>query len=101
MSIVIFVVRKNIVSNMNARIALFETYGLFGKTVQNVGGIEAFRDTIQHKCPSSSSQLNRNEYKWNIVWKNVLLLILLHLFAIVGIWKLMSPAMWKINVYCK
>lgn len=98
-----FSARVNIGPNMNARISLFETYGLFGKPLQNFNEkyyTEAFPDTLQRKC-TSSSQSDRSGYKWNIVWKNVILLALLHVFAIVGAWKLMAPAMWKINVFCK
>lgn len=89
---------------MNARISLLETYGLFGKPIQNLNEkyyTETYHDILRHKCTSTSSQSDRSGYKWNIVWKNVVLLALLHFLAIIGAWKLMTPAMWKINVYCK
>lgn len=57
---------------------------------------------------SSSSKGKENisepddiRYRWNIIWKNVIFFIILHSIAFIGLWKAITVAYWKTNLFCK
>nr|CAH7717153.1 unnamed protein product [Callosobruchus chinensis] len=39
------------------------------------------------------------QYKWDIVWKNVLIFILLHTAAVYGLYLMFTRSMWQTNVF--
>lgn len=40
-------------------------------------------------------------YKWEIVWQHVFSYVILHIFAIIGMWKILTRAMWQTVLFCK
>ncbi|CAH1155145.1 unnamed protein product [Phaedon cochleariae] len=59
----------------------------------------------QHTCQTYEKPQRRSleskgpHYKWDIVWKNVLIFILLHGFGAYGFWIMLTKAKWQTNLF--
>lgn len=50
---------------------------------------------------SSNNQQNSQQYKWDIVWRNVFGMIYLHTFAFYGIYLFFAVVQWKTAFFGK
>lgn len=53
------------------------------------------------KCITGNKGAGSNGYKWIIIWRNVILFLLLHLLALMGLWNILTTAKWLTRIHCE